>query len=257
MSGDWLAPVAAALDAARAPVPFFFRDDDAGWDDDALWALLDEFAAAGVPVDVAAIPAAVGARCGRRLAELVTAGLVRVHQHGRAHVNHEPTGRACEFGPSRTPGEQLHDVAAGRSLLEDRLGRAVEPVFTPPWNRCTRATADAVVAAGHTVLSMDVSAGRLDVAGLAEVPVSVDWSARRTGAPLPAATRGEAIADRIAAGAPVGLMLHHAVLGTAERRQVRRLLDLVAGSRMARPTTIVELAARQNCPSIAAASGRN
>ena len=30
-----------ALDAARAPVPVFFRDDDAGWGDARLLALLD------------------------------------------------------------------------------------------------------------------------------------------------------------------------------------------------------------------------
>jgi hypothetical protein len=257
VSPDWLAPVAAALEVTREPVPFFFRDDDAGWHDDALWALLDQFAAAGVPVDVAAIPAAVGATCGRGLAQRAAAGLVRVHQHGRAHVNHEPTGRACEFGPSRSPGDQLLDVAAGRSMLEDRLGRSVDPVFTPPWNRCTPAIADAVLAAGHAVLSRDVGAARLDLPLLAEVPINVDWSARRKGVLLSSVVRGEAIAGRIAAGASVGVMLHHAVLDAAERHQVRRLLDLVADADMARPTTIVELAAPPSCPSIAAASGRN
>jgi hypothetical protein len=242
VSADWLNPVAAALDGAGGPVPFFFRDDDAGWDEDALWALLDVFAAAGVPVDVAAIPAAVGPACGRELAGRAAAGLVRVHQHGRTHVNHEPAGRACEFGPSRFPRRQALDVIEGREMLEDRLGRAVEPVFTPPWNRCTPATADAALAGGHTVLSRDVSAGRLDVPGLAEVPISVDWSARRKGVALPPGARGAAIAERLAAGAPVGVMLHHAVLDAAERQEVRRLLDLVAGSANARPTTILVLA---------------
>ena len=43
--GDpWLAPVAAALDAAPAPVNVFFRDDDAGWDDGRLLELLGRFA---------------------------------------------------------------------------------------------------------------------------------------------------------------------------------------------------------------------
>jgi hypothetical protein len=39
----WLAPLREALDAAPAPVTFFFRDDDAGWRDDRLEALLDVF----------------------------------------------------------------------------------------------------------------------------------------------------------------------------------------------------------------------
>ena len=42
---SWLQPVEAALDAAPAPVPVFFRDDDAGWGDERLLALLDAFAA--------------------------------------------------------------------------------------------------------------------------------------------------------------------------------------------------------------------
>ena len=40
---SWLAPVAAALAEAPAPVTFFFRDDDAGWRDDRLRRLLELF----------------------------------------------------------------------------------------------------------------------------------------------------------------------------------------------------------------------
>jgi len=68
VSGTWLAPVAAAVATASGPVPWWFRDDDAGWDDDALWALLDVFEDAGVAVDVAAIPVAVTSSCANRLA---------------------------------------------------------------------------------------------------------------------------------------------------------------------------------------------
>jgi len=251
--GDWLAPVGAALAAAERPVPFFFRDDDAGWRDGALWALLDEFADAGVAVDVAAIPEAVTAACAAELASRADNGSVRVHQHGRSHVNHESSGRPCEFGPARSVAAQAADVAAGRSRLEDLVGRPVDPVFTPPWNRCTRGTAHAVLAAGHTVLSRDLSAGNLDVAGLAEVPIAVDWSGRRKGVPLTRAERADAIARRVAAGQPVGVMLHHAVLDTGSRRDVRALLDLVASHPAARPTTILDIGF---CPSDPARSDR-
>jgi hypothetical protein len=241
VSGDWLAPVATVLAGAESDVPFFFRDDDAGWDDAALWALLDEFAAAGVVIDVAAIPEAVGAGCARGLSDRLAAGTVRVHQHGRHHVNHELTGRACEFGPSRSAQDQRADIAAGRAQLEDALGRALDPVFTPPWNRCTQATGHAALAAGHTVLSRDDSAGSLGVPGLAEQPVNVDWSRRRNGVSVDARSRGLAIADRIGGSGPVGVMLHHATLDAAELRQLRRLLDLVRCSDRGRPTTIVEV----------------
>ena len=42
MSG-WLDPLRSVLDASDEQVRFFFRDDDAGWDDDALERLLDVF----------------------------------------------------------------------------------------------------------------------------------------------------------------------------------------------------------------------
>ena len=58
----WLEPLHAALDARSAPVWFFFRDDDAGWDDSALEALLDVFEPYGLPLDVAAIPLAATSR---------------------------------------------------------------------------------------------------------------------------------------------------------------------------------------------------
>jgi peptidoglycan/xylan/chitin deacetylase (PgdA/CDA1 family) len=225
VSAAWLDPVRNALDAADDPVAWWFRDDDAGWDDAALWALLDVFDAAGVAVDVAAIPMAVTLECGRQLSARVADGLVHVHQHGFAHVNHEAVGRKSEFGSSRERARQTADIRVGRQLLEDRLGMAIDPVFTPPWNRCTPDTADAVLAAGHVVLSRDVSAGRLSHHGLAEVPVSIDWSSRRHAGP---ADRAQAIAADVAAGGPVGVMFHHATMDATDREDLAALLAVVA-----------------------------
>jgi hypothetical protein len=36
----WLDPLRVALDEASGPVDFFVRDDDAGWDDERLFAML-------------------------------------------------------------------------------------------------------------------------------------------------------------------------------------------------------------------------
>jgi hypothetical protein len=238
----WLTPLAATLDAIESPCPFFFRDDDAGWDDFALMALLDEFDAAGVTVDVAAIPQALTPSAGRLLAARLDGGMVRIHQHGYAHVNHETSGRKCEFGPSRSAAEQAADICAGRARLEQVLMRDVDPVFTPPWNRCTADTAAAVLAAGHVVLSRDHTAGLLRRPGLAEVPVTVDWSATRKGVLLSPADRGRSLAAAVSSGRPVGVMLHHAVLAAEDRDEVRRLLDLVNASPAATVTSILELA---------------
>ena len=211
----WLDPVAAALDAAPSPVPVFFRDDDAGWRDDRLRALLDRFEVHRVPLDVAAIPQALGRGMAR---ELVARG-VPVHQHGLAHVNHEPDGRRHEFGPSRVAEVQRADIEAGRTLLAERIG-SVEPIFTPPWNRCTRDTALCLAELGFAVLSRESRAERFGVPGLVELPVSLDWCRLSP----------DALAQGFAAAAaPIGVMFHHAEMDDDDMDRADELLALVAG----------------------------
>jgi hypothetical protein len=212
----WLDPVAEALDSARAPVEVFFRDDDAGWRDDRLRALLDRFEARGLPLDVAAIPQALGPGMAR---ELVARG-VPVHQHGLAHVNHEPEGRKHEFGPSRPRELQRRDIEAGRALLAERLDGALEPIFTPPWNRCTRDTALCLAELGFALLSRESRAEPFGVPGLRELAVSLDWSRLEP---------HELAARFAAARPPIGVMFHHAEMDDADLARADELLALLAG----------------------------
>jgi len=223
----WLDPLRAALDEAPEPVTLFIRDDDAGWRDDRLVRMLDVLAARGVPVDVAAIPVEVGVWIAAELRGRAESGLVGVHQHGYAHENHEAEGRRCEFGPSRSRGDQRHDIAAGRELLQAMLGPTLQPWFTPPWNRCTAETGEVLVELGFTALSRDRTAGRLGLPGLAELPIDVDWFATRRGRPLGREAVGAQLAAAVRAGGPVGLMLHHAEMDDAEMLALTGLIDLV------------------------------
>ena len=223
----WLDPLRAALDEAGEPVTLFIRDDDAGWRDDRLMRLLALLSARGIPVDLAAIPTDVGVWLAAELRGLADSGLVAVHQHGYAHENHEREGRRCEFGPSRSRGDQRHDIAAGRELLETMLGPAFLPWFTPPWNRCTSDTGACLLELGFTVLSRDRTAPRLDLPGLAELPVDVDWFAKRKGRPLGRDAIGAQLAAAARTRSTVGLMLHHAVMDDAELLALTDLLDLV------------------------------
>jgi hypothetical protein len=228
-----LAPVTDALDAAPAPVPFFFRDDDAGWGDMRLAALLDVFDAHSTWVDVAVIPCELDAGLAREL--LVRQG-VGLHQHGLAHANHEPAGRKCEFGPARDAAAQRADIADGRERLCALLGDRLDPIFTPPWNRCTCDTARAVAGLGFRVLSREARAEPFGVPGLAELPVCVDWVR------LEPATAAERIAAAIRARGPVGVMFHHEVMDDASLRRAGDLLTLLAGhesARTERMTTLV------------------
>jgi predicted deacetylase len=226
---SWLDPVRRALAERYTPLTFFFRDDDAGWDDDGLFRLLDVFVQA--PIALAAIPMAVSPRLAARLRPLlsVETALVSVHQHGLAHANHEPTGRRSEFGPSRARHLQRRDLAIGRDRLQQALGLALPPIFTPPWNRCTRDTVDCLAELGFEVLSRDAAAEPRALGSLRELPVCLDWTGRR-GARLGADRWGERIASAIAPGRTVGVMLHHAAMTADDRRMLGDLLDVLAAS---------------------------
>jgi hypothetical protein len=234
----WLDPLRAALDTAPEPVTVFFRDDDAGWRDDRLQTLLDLFAARGVPIDLAAIPLDATPALAAELRARSEAAPVGVHQHGYAHVNHEREGRKCEFGPSRDLDAQLADVRAGRDRLGELFGAALQPMFTPPWNRCTEATGAALLELGVEALSRDRTATPLDLPGLAELPVQVDWFAKRKGERLGRKAVGEQLGARAAERAPLGVMLHHAEMDEDDMAGTAELLDLVGAHGSARCLTM-------------------
>lgn len=221
----WLDGLHAALQRAPLPPCFFFRDDDAGWADDRLFALLDLFHARRTPIDLAVIPAALTDTLARRLRARreQAPSLLGLHQHGFSHANHEAEGRKCEFGPARTRLMQRDDIARGRAVLE-RAIETLDPIFTPPWNRCTQATAQALVELGFETLSRDAGATPLRIGRLNELPVCVDWCKEAGAIQL----RAEGIARRIASAveraAPVGIMLHHAVMDDADLRHLDELL---------------------------------
>ena len=215
---DALTPVLQALDGLARPLALFIRDDDAGWDDARLLALLDATARAAVPIDLAAIPLAVSPPLAAELNARIDAApaLVGVHQHGCTHDNHQAEGRKCEFGPARDTRRQRADLQGGRLLLQQCFGARLQPIFTPPWNRCAAHTPALLAELGFAALSRDRGAAPQDE--LPELPVDVDWTRqhRAGGAPAVAQALVQAVQQRGADGAPLGLMLHHAVMERAE-----------------------------------------
>ena len=220
-----------ALDEAPAPVEVFFRDDDAGWGDERLLELIARFEATGLPLDLAVIPAELTPR----LAETLRERPVGLHQHGYAHVNHQREGRKCEFGSDRSRAQQQDDIARGRERLRELLGDRLDPFFTPPWNRCTRDTGEALVALGFAGLSREHRAEPLGL--LPEVSVHLDV-ARLTPEELDAR-----FAAHVRAGGPVGVMFHHAVMEDADLGRAAALLELLASHANVAPRTLAELVA--------------
>ena len=237
----WLDPLRRELDSGPAPRTFYFRDDDAGWASGRLLSVLDLFARYRVPLDVAVIPAALD----RTLAGKLTGrpeheqGLLAFHQHGYAHANHERSGRPCEFGHGRPAHAQRHDIAAGAKRLRNLLGPTAA-IFTPPWNRCTESTGRCLVELGFRVLVRDSSADALEIDGLRELEVHVDWSARRKGRRLGRSKVGRMLAAASRRG-PTGVMLHHALVGREGLGDLERLLELLAAHDNARCVPLCSL----------------
>jgi len=228
---SWLESLRLALQRTSEPVTFFFRDDDVGWGDARLYPLLDVFARREVPIDIAVIPQALSrglaVALGKR-AEQAPQQL-GLHQHGFSHCNHESTGRKCEFGDGRTREQQFPDLETGKRKLRNLLGNRVDPIFTPPWNRCSQLTVDSLARLGFAILSRDITASPLHLRNLVEVPVTIDWFRRRKGVRMTRDELGVLIAMQVQQSRPViGIMLHHADMDATQRLALGELLELLS-----------------------------
>ena len=202
----WLIPVREALDGLADPASLFFRNDDCGWSDDRLLLLLDIFADFGSLWILAAIPAALNSAFAQKLSRRMAAHpeRLRIHQHGYAHLNHEPEGKKCEFGPARDYISQRSDIENGQHRLAELLGAAPDPIFTPPWNRCTAVTARCLAELGFQVLSRDSHAEPFEIPSLFEMPIAVDWFAHRKKVRLDRMEWGKLLAAKLQRKRPSG-----------------------------------------------------
>lgn len=220
-------PLMDALDRAGGPVHFCVRDDDAGWADARVIALLQVMEEAWVPIDLAAIPTAVTPALGREIKARQRAGQrVGIHQHGFAHINHETSGRSSEFGATREARLCESDLRRGREMLLAVFEDSLDSIFTPPWNRISPDTPSMLAALGFAALSRD--AGAPAQHELPEVRVHSDWTKQwrlaSEAGDDPAQRIASDLARHVAAGACVGLMLHHALMEPAQLQCLRALL---------------------------------
>lgn len=239
---SWLDPVRRALDARVDPVTLFVRDDDAGWEQARLEQLIHLCATHAMPLDLAVIPAAIDAGLATMLRRAQRAHPARLglHQHGWSHTNHEAAGRKCEFGPSRSTDDIAADIQAGQQAMATWFGSAADAIFTPPWNRCTPATARVLRERGFTMLSRDATAPRAELPGLTECPTTIDWFAKRHGVRFDDPEWAMAAAREFAGRTPVGLLLHHAVMDDREFARLDALFALVASHAACHPCSLVD-----------------
>lgn len=190
----------------------FFRDDDVDEEEVTLRRLLNLFAARNVPIVLGVIPARL-TTAGIELLQQFS-GSIELVQHGWQHVNHELTGRKCEFGISRSFAEQFDDLSRGQARMNEAFGQQWFPAFIPPWNRCTTVTEQALQQLGFRVLSKLHEKDSSACASLPEISVTLDVYRWKDGAQLkPTAELWQAIAEQIQQDLRIGIMLHHKVMG--------------------------------------------
>src|SRR5262245_24919422 len=124
---------------------------------------------------------------------------------------------------------QLEELAAGRDRLRALLGDSTDLIFTPPWNRCTEETAQALCLEGFETLSRIRGAAAIDVGRLRELDVAVDWQTREDGKPLSPHRLGAQLAQAVQQPTAVGIMLHHAVMDASDLHRLGELFELLKG----------------------------
>lgn len=217
-SGHWVEPLRATLEQQQQQgrtVNLFMRDDDIDVDEESLRHLLDIAFARNAPVSLAVMPGKLtpdGITLVKNYKKLCPE-LIEIHQHGWQHVNHESTGRKCEFGVSRSYAAQYEDIARGKACLEQAFEDKFFPAFTPPWNRCTADTLRALHELNFQVFSKDWNPEPLTGYNFREISITIDllrWKGGVRMAP-PEEIVGKLI-SQLAGNHPIGLLLHHKVM---------------------------------------------
>jgi hypothetical protein len=217
----------------------WWRDDDAV----APTARLDRLLsiAAGVPVSLAVIPAAVQQELAQWLADHLRSApkaSVAVLQHGWRHLNHTGVGKKSEFPPGRPKPEVASELAAGRSRLSDLFGTRAKPVLVPPWNRFDDSLLGLLGVCGLAGISRArPRSASPRASGVIEVNVHVDlvaWKEGRGFVGEDAALGGlvQHLRARrlraVCADEPTGILTHHLVQDEATDVFLDRLIGVSA-----------------------------
>ncbi len=210
----------------------FFRADDVAVPGVRFRDMIRVFIRHAVPLNLAVVPAWLTPQRWRTLTDIGAAAprLWCWHQHGWRHTNHEPQGKKQEFGPARPPEALIRDLDRGRERLESLMGARFFPVFTPPWNRCTRDALRHLRRSGYAAVSRSAGSKPSCPPGLAELTVDIDLHTRKEAA---AGDGWASLTAELARGLarPVcGVMLHHQRMNTEALAGLDRLLALLKAS---------------------------
>jgi len=240
------AAVDGAVDRSDGPVAVYFRSDDVAVPGKRFAAMVGLFVRYRVPLGLAVVPAWLTEARWQVLKQLErrAPGLWCWHQHGWRHANHARRGKKSEFGPARPSPAVAADLVRGRQRLTDLMGGRFCPVFTPPWNRCSRDTLDHLKSLGYDAVSRSGGSSPPAPEGLQELPVHIDLHTRKRADAVEDWQRFfEEIEKGLACGS-CGIMLHHQRMNGAALGFLDLFLRQLKRQRRIRPVHFKELIGR-------------
>lgn len=229
-------------DATNKPL-VFFRADDIGIPSYRFQQLIKCFQKHRLPLCLATVP---GWLTEPRLKELYRfTGTNNAqwcwHQHGHVHRNFEKVGKKGEFGPTRTKSDVHSSLGKGRKRLEQLLDKDFQPVFTPPWNRCSIDTLQALADLDFKAISRSKGALPTTFPQLPDFQVNVDLHTRKEDEPSLAAQNFLAEIEQGFTSGLCGIMIHHQRMNGAALALLDLLLGLIKTNRHITPVHFTEL----------------
>ena len=210
----------------------FFRADDVAVPGRQFSRMMKLFATYGVPLSLAVVPAALTRPRWQYLNgfEKTNPGRWCWHQHGWRHVNHETEGKKQEFGGSRAAAAIRRDLEQGKNRLVRVMGDHFYPVFTPPWNRCSRRTLELIKELGYAAVSRSSGSTISPPDGLPDYYVNVDLHTRKEKRPAEGWKNLFAELKQAFAQKHCGIMIHHRMMNDAAFDFLELLLRKLAES---------------------------
>ncbi|NNG00289.1 MAG: polysaccharide deacetylase family protein [Desulfobacteraceae bacterium] len=214
---------------AETPVNVFLRADDIGVPGAQFARMMDLFVQLRVPLSLAVVPAWITRARWQALAGLQQGddSLFTWHQHGWRHRNHEPVGKKQEFGLSRPADVIRSDLLKGKTRLETILGRRFTPIFTPPWNRCSRVALDQLRLLKYKAVSRSRNSSPPAPAGFPDFQVNVDLHTRKEGRAREGWRNLLSELSRAIAAGTCGIMIHHQRMNDNAFSFLELLLELM------------------------------
>jgi len=205
----------------------FFRADDIGMPSENFSALIDCFNNHQLPLCLATVPTWLTKNRLKELQYLTGESELQWcwHQHGYVHRNFESQGKNQEFGPAREYSEVMTSLKNGKQRLDSLLGVLNQPVFTPPWNRCSEETLQSLQDLEFKAVSRSSGAKPTTQPHFPDFQVNVDLHTRKEANPEEGFQNVLKELEHSLSSERFGMMLHHQRMN----KRAIEFLDILMG----------------------------